>query len=164
MLTLYLVRHARASAIAASDDKRELTQEGRLDAARLGALFNDNLAQPEHVIYSSAIRTQQTYQIMCQAGLTAQSDAVLDGLYNASPDYLLEVIRAQKGASLMIIGHNPALAILLNRLASDDDIAPNLMHFPTAAIAKISFDEKGFYALSDAHDGHLKYLVRGSEL
>ena len=164
MLTLYLVRHARAMAIAASDKERELTKEGCVNATKLGALFTDKFAQPDHVICSSALRTQQTFQLMRDAGLAARSDEVLDGLYDASPAFLLETIRTQEAQSLLVIGHNPALAILLNRLVAEDDIAPNLMHFPTATLAKISFDETSFDALSETHNGHLKSLVRGSEL
>ena len=42
----------------------------------------------------------------------------------------------------MIIGHNPAMAILLNRLADDQDIAPSMLHFPTGHSHKFIFLEK----------------------
>ena len=70
-------------------------------------------------------------------------------LYGASASTLLERLRrvpAQTDA-VMVIGHNPALQILVLRLAGDggataegSDLAAVERKFPTGALASLSFD------------------------
>ena len=164
MLTLYLVRHARAMAIAPSDKERELAPQGRSDAKGLGSLFQDTFAAPEVVFCSSAIRTIQTHQIMREAGLSTQDVRLDEGLYNASASYLLDVVASCEAKSVALIGHNPALAIALNQIAPADEVAPQLMHFPTATIAHITFEQDEFASLTTQSQGTLHALIRASEL
>lgn len=164
MLTLYLVRHARAMAIAPSDKERELTPEGRDDAARLGALFKEHLIVPEAVLCSSATRAMQTHQIMHDAGLSCDRVRLDDALYNASASFLCDAIAGSNAQSLAVIGHNPALAIALNQIAPADDVAPHLMHFPTATLAHITFELGDFSSLTANSQGTLQALIRASEL
>ena len=163
MLTLYLVRHAKALAIAASDKERELSPEGLEHTAKIGALFGTSLPQPEHIICSSALRTIQTFDGMKQAGLTCASYKIDEGLYNASVAYLWDVITTADVSALLLIGHNPALSILLNRLVGDD-IAPELMHFPTATVAQVCFSQETFRDVTQSSQARLHMLVRGSNL
>ena len=164
MLTLYLVRHARAMAIAPSDKERELAPQGRGDAAQLGTLFDKKLAVPEAILCSSATRTIQTYEIMRDAGLSCDAVRFDEGLYNASADFLCDAIASSMAQSLLVIGHNPALAIALNQLAPADEVAPDLMHFPTATIAHITFELDNFTSLTPQSQGTLHALIRASEL
>ena len=162
MLTLYLVRHAKTGAIAASDRDRELTADGQDDAAKLGRLFESRLEQPDYVICSPAKRTVQTFEILQANGLASRSCDIQEGIYNASPSFLLDSIKACEASSLLMIGHNPALAIMLHHLAPADDIAPDLMHFPTGTLAHITFDAADFSQLSYDSEGTLHALIRGS--
>ena len=164
MPLLYLVRHAKAQPIAESDDKRELMAKGREDAAKLGSLFQDNWPQPHQIFCSSASRTQQTWQEMSQAGLCCGDVQFDDKLYNASAAYLLQAISQSDAPSLMIIGHNPAMAILLHELADADDVSPELMHFPTATIAQLSVEGQDFSALQQNKTAQLLSLLKGANL
>ena len=167
MLTLYLVRHAKAMAIAPSDKDRELDPQGQEDAAAIGALFSTSTShdfvQPELVLCSSALRTLQTYEVMVKQGLAASDFAIDEGLYNASASYLLDEVTNATQRSVMVIGHNPALAIMLNWFVADD-VKPELMHFPTATIAHLSFDLPSFADLSQTSSAKLHALLRGSQL
>ncbi len=163
MRDLYLVRHARAMAIGATDKARELAPSGCADALKLGALFRAKFTQPEQVLCSSAKRTCQTLELMMQEGLAPQNQTIEEGLYNASALYLFDMIKASNAQSLLLLGHNPALAILLNRLSDDDNFAPELMHFPTATIAHLTIEETAFANLSEASNISLKSLIRGSQ-
>ena len=163
MLSLYLVRHAKAMAIASTDKERELAPEGREHTAKLGALFTSSLEQPDHVIYSSALRTVQTYDVLKQTGLECDSHVIDEGLYNASASYLWDIITRSEAKSLLLIGHNPALSIVLNRLVADE-IAPDLMHFPTATIAHVSFSDETFRDVTQSSKARLHQMVRGSNL
>ena len=164
MLTLYLVRHARAMAIAPSDKERELTPQGCSDAAKLGGLFQEQLTVPEAILCSSATRTIQTHQIMQKAGLSGDGVCFDDGLYNASASFFCDAIASCEVQSLAVIGHNPALAIALNQLAPADDVAPDLIHFPTATIAHITFELDDFKSVTPHSQGTLHALIRGSAL
>ena len=164
MPLLYLVRHAKAHPIAESDRERELMAQGCEEAAKLGALFDDHWAQPDQIICSNATRTKQTLQAMEQAGLRCDNVQIDDGLYNASAGYLLQEIARNSAESLMVIGHNPAMAILLYKLADSEDVAPDLMHFPTATIAKLTVEGADFSALQQNKSASLLSLLKGANL
>ena len=100
---------------------------------------------------------------MKQEGLAPSTVAIDEDVYNASAAFLYDKITSQRAQSLLVIGHNPALAILLNRLAGDEDVAPDLMHFPTATIAHLQIEEACFGDLSDNSVISLKCLIRGSQ-
>ena len=164
MRCLYLVRHAKAQMIAESDKARELAPQGVEDSAKLGSLFQAQMAQPEVIICSDAKRTKQTYDIMTAHGLSCDDVRFDEGVYHASAAYLKDLIETHRGGNLMIIGHNPALSILLNNMAPVDSIEPDLLHFPTACLAQLQFHD------SIIDDGigdqgiELTRLVRGSAI
>ena len=161
---LYLVRHAKAEAIADEDHMRCLTQAGRNDAMNLGGLFEQGLMQPDLVICSTAIRTQQTFEMMQNAGLSTSDVRFDEGLYHASSDYIWQIVRQANRERVMVIGHNPAMAILLNNLIPDDQIPPDLMHFPTATIAHLSFDAENFSTITENTLKVLHSLQKGATL
>lgn len=161
---LYLVRHAKADAIAEEDHLRCLTPAGHNDAMKLGGLFEQGLAQPDLVICSTAIRTQQTYEVMQGAGLRARDVRFDDRLYHASSDYIWHHVRQADCERVMVIAHNPAMAILLNNLIPDNHIPPDLMHFPTATMAHLSFDAENFQAITENTSKILHSLQKGATL
>ena len=141
MRTLYLVRHAKAQMMAETDKLRELAPQGESDSAQLGRLFQSSLVQPDRIICSDATRTKQTFEVMAEHGLVCQDVQFDDGIYHASASYLKDVIKAHGNVNLMIIGHNPALSILLNHMAPADSISPDLLHFPTACLAQLQIHD-----------------------
>ena len=164
MLTLHLVRHAKAEALAASDIERELADKGTSDAMKLGTLFTSQIAQPELVLYSQAIRTEQTFKLLCDNGLQPGDAALHDRLYHASADEVHQIITKQNVSSLMIVGHNPAMAILLNRFVKEADSPARLMHFPTATLATLYFHETDFANVTNDSVANLVYLQRGADI
>jgi phosphohistidine phosphatase SixA len=58
MLTLLLMRHAKAEPDSGDDKARQLVPEGRQDAARIGALIRDVFGAPEAIIASDAVRAR----------------------------------------------------------------------------------------------------------
>ena len=159
MRQIYLIRHAKAQAIAASDKARELAPQGVDDSAKLGRLFNDDFVQPEAIICSDSKRTRQTLEIMSANGLSCATIDFDEGLYHASSSYLSDLIENNVAKTVMIIGHNPSLAILLNELAPADMIAPDLMHFPTGTIACLQINDE-----ATTHNMELKAFVKGANL
>lgn len=138
---LVVVRHGRADAYASTDHDRELTPRGREDAAALGAWLAEQGWLPDVAIVSSATRTRQTWSALAgAAGLTIE-EMVEDGVYNAGPDSVLDVLRAlpDDPATVLLLGHNPTVAWLANSLDDGEGDPAELMKvmdgFPPASAA-----------------------------
>ncbi|NVN00897.1 MULTISPECIES: SixA phosphatase family protein [Asaia] len=122
---LILVRHAQAThdLFGVQDRDRPLTERGAQDAESLGeklsAIGID--FSGARLWHSTARRTTQTAQAI--AGRLPSSCVVhgLDALYDLDLYGILELIRETPGAvkTLIIVGHNPAIAETCRHLASD---------------------------------------------
>ena len=133
MKRLYLLRHAKSSWRDATldDAARPLNKRGRSDAPRMGAALGRRLP-PMTFHCSPAQRAQLTFAGLCAgwSGLQPQDGIVDDALYSFDVNALLDWIgaRPEEGQELAIIGHNPALTELVNRLAGP----ATLENLPTA--------------------------------
>jgi phosphohistidine phosphatase len=127
---LYLLRHAKSSWKDASldDHDRPLAPRGKRASKAIGRYLRDHDVEPELVLCSSAKRARQTLERLGPAGLDARIEPEL---YGAGAGALLARLREVPGevASVMLIGHNPAMQELGFRLAGLED------KFPTAALA-----------------------------
>ena len=103
--------------------------------------------EPSLVLCSSARRTRETLD-----GVAPTGESVIEPeLYSASAGGLLDRIRRIPGdtPSAMVIGHNPAMQMLVLRLAApahaavkdeESDLATVQGKFPTGALATITFE------------------------
>lgn len=120
---IFLIRHGEALGFAASDELRPLTQRGRLQAQEAGSSWEIRRAhhQPSFVFVSSALRTEETWQVMVSC-IQEPSSAVhmikRPDLYLAPLDqlrsvlYEADLIQSEEAISVVIIGHNPGLSML----------------------------------------------------
>jgi len=154
MRRLMLLRHAKTEHDAPSgqDQDRRLDDRGRLDAAAVGSWIGRHLPVPEVVLVSTAVRAQQTWEIVRQAMQDATRTVVpppqvesLDELYGAEPAQLLQIIRMAEAADprqLMVVGHNPGMHELALALAGSGDAAAKKAledNLPTAGLAVLDF-------------------------
>ncbi len=114
---LYVLRHAKSSwdDHAAADHERPLSERGRRAVRLIAAHIRAKGIEPELVLCSSARRTRETLE-----GLGLSSPVLVEHrLYAASSDELVERLRALSVGlgSVMLVGHNPALQMLVARLA-----------------------------------------------
>lgn len=137
---LVVMRHAKAEPFAASDHDRVLTARGRADAAAAGHWAADHGVLPDHVIVSSAARTQETWAEFAQAAGLASEVVVDAGLYGAGTDAALEILTTvpAQARSVMLVGHNPTMAYLVH-LLDDGGADPALFAevsagYPTCAL------------------------------
>lgn len=169
MLTLMLLRHAKAVQQAEGDDfSRELTEKGMADAARLGAFLVRKNCVPDLAMVSAAARTMQTY-----ANLKTADDRTIparfgQGLYNASATRLRDVLRRVDPAvvRLMIIGHNPGIMDVAVALARDGDLAEIIRmrdRFPPCGLAVLTFDTEDWLD-ARASGGRLDLFVTPEDL
>ena len=154
MRRLMLLRHAKTETDAPSgqDQDRRLDDRGRLDAAAIGGWIVRHLSVPDLVLVSTAVRAQQTWEIVRQAMQdAARADAAppkvesLDELYAADPAQILQIIRMAETTSprqLMVIGHNPGMHELALALAGSGDAAAKKAledNLPTTGLAVLDF-------------------------
>lgn len=137
MKTLLILRHAKSSWDDASldDRQRPLNARGRRDAPRMGDLLRDESLVPDVIITSTAVRAHATALAVAEAAGYA-GDIVVDPLlYHASPEDVLAVLKTVPNANariVMIVGHNPGLEDLIERLAGE------WHDLPTAALVQLA--------------------------
>ncbi len=133
MHRLLLMRHARAAwSQDEADQERSLSERGRLEAQQMGQRLCARQFKPRTLICSPASRAWETAEIVGRLlGFDAQQIIRVDELYLASPDTLISQIQTHADSqNLMVVGHNPGLTSVVNRLA-----AGRIDNMPTAAYA-----------------------------
>jgi phosphohistidine phosphatase len=147
-----LLRHAKTENDAPSgrDQDRRLDDRGRLDAAAVGGWIGRHPPFPDAILVSTAVRAQQTWEIVREAmqdAAKARSPRVefLAELYGADPTQLLQIIRMAEAADprrLMVVGHNPGMHELALALAGSGDATAKKAledNLPTAGLAIFDF-------------------------
>ena len=120
---------------------RKLTSRGRKNSIAMGQFIVDQKLLPELVIVSPLCRTRETYELASQAWPSNLPVSFVSSLYEASAETLLMSIleNGEKLTSVMVIGHNPSLAILLNYMTREYFSEFNSMIFPTCCMAAVGF-------------------------
>ncbi len=135
--TLYIARHAKSSwdDPTLSDFDRPLNARGMRDAPRMAKLLAEENVAPQIIVSSPAKRARTTAEIYQE---DIGGELVFDErIYEASEMTLRYLVDEylDKYDAVMIVGHNPGLTALADRL-SDADI----YNLPTASIIGIEFD------------------------
>jgi len=141
MKTLYLVRHAKSSwkDSSLSDLQRPLNKRGLKSAPEMGQRLKIADITIDLIVSSPANRAFSTAQFLAQAIEYETSHIVQDDrLYFEGISSMLKIIQKTRPniQSLMLVGHNPDMTSLLNRLCGYQTV-----NMPTCAIATIQFDQ-----------------------
>lgn len=152
MKTIYFLRHAKSdwSDSTLSDHARPLNARGRRAAAKMGALMHRLGVAPEIVLCSTAERAKETLERVMSAGEFDWAVSYERGLYGASADAILSIIRAQnfEHENLMLVGHNPGFEDIILGLSGAEETEGDLLRikrkYPTAAFSVIDFDVDTF--------------------
>src|SRR5262245_19623739 len=146
MLRLMLLRHEKSDWTKPSqrDRDRVLAPRGRSTAPQIGTYMARHKLLPEQVVCSTAVRTRQTWELVAAALPKAPAVTFEDGLYDADPDDIIDVIQATPGdvRSLLVLGHNPGLHEVANLLVATGDLDARERlgeKLPTAGLAVIDF-------------------------
>ncbi len=148
---LFLLRHAKSSwdDPLLEDHDRPLAPRGRKAAKLMAEYVRTSEIDPALILCSPARRTRETLE-----GVLPGHEARFEAdLYAAGCQELLARLRHIPGelASAMVIGHNPAMQMLVLKLAGPTaDAQPAESHdspirqverkFPTGALATLAFD------------------------
>lgn len=140
MLRLILLRHGKSSwdDDRLDDFERPLAPRGLRNVPEMGRRLARRGLVPGLIASSPAVRALATARGVARE-IGYREDGILEApeLYLATPDEILAVVRATPAGieALMVVGHNPGLTELANRL---DDI--RLDNMPTAAMLCVEFD------------------------
>lgn len=153
--TLFLLRHAKTKIIRPGQDDRDRTlkDRGLKDLKAVSAFLDRRGEKIDLVLCSPAVRTKQTLEGLHSSCLSSSEVTFEDKLYYATGPQLLAQIRTADDAAstLMVIGHNPGLHDLVLLLISRKCLKarPDLQaHFPTSALAIITFDVPNWSEIS----------------
>lgn len=155
MKRLILLRHAKTErdAPGGRDFDRRLTERGRGDAARIGQAMRDLGIAVDLALCSTAARAVETAAI---AGLVTRAEP---RIYDAPVERLLGLVHSadEAAGSMLMVGHNPGLAMLLTELTGVDD------GMPTGALAEIELDIDRWDAVGRG-TGRLARFLRPKEM
>ena len=142
MKRLILMRHGKSSwsSDAENDHARPLAPRGEEDVPRMADWLAQEGWQPDLIITSTAVRTMRTAEYCAAAfGLPATALRPEARLYEAAADEVLGVVQDAPARvdTLLVIGHNPGLEMLVEGLAGHPiPVARKQKPFPTAAVAR----------------------------
>ncbi len=144
---LYVLRHAKSSwdSHALDDHDRPLGSRGLRALEVMSTYMKTCGVEPQLVLCSSSRRTRETLD-----GIEVGGEHLIEpALYSATCDQVLARLRELPDdvTSVMLIGHNPTVQMLVLRLSNHEGSGPpdprrdTLKHkFPTGALATLSFD------------------------
>jgi phosphohistidine phosphatase len=174
-MRLFLLRHAKSDRAAGKhmqDFDRPLNARGRVATPRMGAYMKEKGYVPQLVLCSSAVRTQETLDLLLPFFSPAPKVRNSKTLYLAEWSTILKTVRdVPVGTqSVLVIGHNPgierlAVALALNASgAAERARAEKLVEkYPTAALAVFDLEGNGWASLRPG-SGRLLDFVRPKDL
>jgi phosphohistidine phosphatase len=146
MRELLLLRHAKSSwnQPGVPDHERDLAPRGIAAAERMGDLLQELGLVPDRILCSTARRTVRTWELAGTRLLHPPAVTWCEALYLAAPDRILGLVRGEGVAArrLLLVGHNPGMHQLANRLTGAGAPAPRARlaeKFPTAGLARLVF-------------------------
>lgn len=134
---LILMRHAKSSwnNRQRDDHARPLNDRGQRSAKTLGNWLRSQGYLPDRILCSSAQRTRET----C-AGLDLDAPTrFLDDLYHAGADRMLQILRRASEGCVLMLGHNPGIAMLAHELVADPPDHARFDDYPTGATLVVDF-------------------------
>ncbi|UYM04974.1 SixA phosphatase family protein [Solicola gregarius] len=121
MPRLILVRHAKTERTASSDAVRDLTERGRSQSTALGEALDGDVREPAVALVSTAVRAAQTWDLAASVLAAEVTRRLLDSLYTADPDVVLDEVRVlgEDVETAIVVGHNPTIADLVAQLVGN---------------------------------------------
>ncbi|WP_286266665.1 SixA phosphatase family protein [Thalassotalea atypica] len=148
MKNIHLIRHAKSSWENATltDHQRPLNKRGRKACERMAPRIWSHGCSFKNVYASTAIRAQQTIELISQQlqlNMHWRSDSLLY-TFDSNELYHWLVQRPEDEESVVIIGHNPALMSLSNLLGDQE-----LAHLPTCSYVHLAANVQHWNALDN---------------
>ena len=157
-LTLVLMRHAKSdwSDGSLSDHDRPLNKRGRQDSPKMAQWLSQIDRVPDLILCSSAARTRETTDLLCNQWLSPPTKSISDSLYLASPDAIMYTLANEGGNAkcLMVLAHNPGMGQLVSVLSNQ------AIEMPTAAAAVFQVKADSWQAVGSSAQYTLLEFMR----
>jgi phosphohistidine phosphatase len=122
-MILYLLRHAEAEVLAASDSARRLTSKGEDQAGRTGKFCRKHGIAPSVILSSPVTRALQTAKIVAKSIEGAEVIEVPWAACGMDPFEAIPDLEAYaRFPSVMLVGHQPDLGALAALLLGCDNV------------------------------------------
>lgn len=170
MKRLLLLRHAKSSwdNPDLADIERPLAPRGIEAALLIGRTMAQRNWLPDRALVSAAERTRESWRLAASEWLSRPEPEYSMALYEMPAESILGEIRREAGAAqtLLVLGHNPGLGDLSERLASKaspGNLVKSLKKkFPTGALAVFELD--GDWSELDFGAARLTHFLRPKDL
>jgi phosphohistidine phosphatase len=140
MKNLTLIRHAEAQPqqFFASDSDRRLTQKGLHQIEVIANYLKEKKCFPDYLLCSPAKRTVQTAQLICETlKINPKLINLNTILYSGDTEDIIRLVSSLNlFKHIFIIGHNPTLSCLVQKLYP---MAKSII-LPTAGTISLHFD------------------------
>ena len=148
-LRLILTRHAKSDwdNPLDSDHARPLNARGRRAAPAIGHWLSDNGYLPQEALVSDAMRTRQTWDLLRAQFPVSVPVRFEAALYHAGPDVMLHVLRSASAEAVMMVGHNPGIAVFARMVLGSALTHPEFGRFPTCSTLVAEFDAPDWRSL-----------------
>jgi phosphohistidine phosphatase len=149
MKNLILIRHAKSSwdDPTLSDLERPLNKRGKRDAPVMGRLLKEKGLSPDLILASPAKRSLKTAtKIAREIGYPKDQIEIREAIYLQGVEALVELIRALDNHKdrVFLIGHNPDLTDLANRLTG-----ARIANVGTCGMVSIEFPHASWREVSE---------------
>ena len=124
-MLIYLLRHAEAEMLAASDQARRLTPKGDEQALRVGKFCQRQGIEPAVILSSPVTRAVQTAKLVAKSLPEAELVEVPWAKCGMDPWAAMDELKAYaKFPSVMLVGHQPDLGGLAAALLGMPSVHP----------------------------------------
>ncbi len=160
-MRLIVVRHAKSdwSNPVAGDHDRALARRGIKASALIGAWLAERGYCPREVLCSSARRTRETWALLQEHLPETDSVEYERALYGASHDTILNLVRLSANSPVLVLGHNPGIAMFSAVMLRRAPEHARFYRFPTCATMVCEFPSPNWQSIRLGSGTCLDFVV-----
>ena len=156
MKKLIIIRHCKSSwsDLSLNDFDRPLNNRGVQDGNLMSKELSKKIDNVDLLISSSSKRTMLTADFFIES-IKINKISFIDDLYHSSSENIINKLKkiSNTHESIMLIGHNPGLTDLVNKLTSI-----NLYNLPTCGVAIVNLNIKNWDLIKNFSEYDLEWM------
>ena len=156
MKKLIIIRHCKSSwsDLNLNDFDRPLNNRGIQDGNLMSKELLKKIDNVDLLISSSSKRTRLTADFFIES-IKINKISFIDDLYHSSSENIINKLKkiSNTHESIMLIGHNPGLTDLVNKLTSI-----NLYNLPTCGVAIVNLNIKNWDLIKNFSEYDLEWM------
>ncbi|MDV6237408.1 histidine phosphatase family protein [Leptospira ellisii] len=166
---IHLIRHAKSDweSEFRSDHERPLSERGKRNAKSLRKYLEKIEFKCDLFLVSDSKRTSDTYRIINRKGNLSNDEILSEELYESDAEEILTKLRNSdsKHETIALLGHNPGLEEIANRLIRGKDDSSHLesvfFKFPTSGFLSIQSEISSWNELGSVPGKIIRFWIPG---